>query len=320
LALLDGQTDREPQPAFATFDWKRIQLAAIQFDIVQEFLAALEGLQAFVKNNFTITKTQECHLLAYSHYLDYLQRSGGLVLIRRGAAPESLQISEEARNGVAATAKNILLKCFYGPLFKHVAYIQTNKMWTEIADVDPDLPVFSLPPSEYVTAVGEQLMTVIHRFESLNATIMTSPEKTSLYTALYVKEAAGKGKDPTDTNNVDVSVYWVVVIGMSICQVLTGKYIQIHTLSEQGCRQLSADIGYILSIFRVINVDAALRSALESVLVALKMDVRVVEVTSEKAAKVIEANEELRAVSKNTLDLGIMKSIITKRLASLKPK
>ncbi len=320
IALIDGQTDREPQGVTGNFDWKKIQIAVIQFDIIQDLVSSLEGLQKFVNEDTQMPQQQEAQLLPYTHYMSYLEQGCSITLFKKSQVAPSLQISEEAKTALSLAAKNILIKCFYSPIFKQVIMLQTNKIWTATDDSDPDLPQFTLTPSEAITSIGEQLIAVIHRLESLNAFIMTSPDKVDRYVSLYKREVRGKTKDATEMREIDVGIYWIVVLGVSVCQVLTGKYMQIHALSEKGRQQLAADVTYILNILKVINVEAAVRSTLESVAVALRVELKGNEPLPEKVAKAIDTSEDLKGISKELLDMTVIKGIMMKRVSGNKTK
>lgn len=315
IALIDGQTDKEPQQGYGNLDWKKIQIAVIQFDIIQDLLNFLDNLQNYINADAPlVNKQQECQLLTYSHYVNYLEKVHGIILYKKDQSIPAFKFLEEIKNNLALTAKNIVIKCFYGPIFKHVAFIQTNKIWTAVDDDDPDLPQFSLTPSESITATGEQLMACMHRLESLNTLIINCPEKIKRYSLLYQAEVINKG----EAKEIDAGVYWVLLFGVSICKILSGKYMQIHALSTKGSKQLAADICYILNILRIINVDASLRAGLESILVALKMDPRGSENLMEKANKTLDLDEDLKNISKELLDCGIIKNMIIKRMAGNK--
>lgn len=60
-------------------------------------------------------------------------------------------------------------------------------------------------------------------------------------------------------------------------------------------------------------MDPAVRSSLESVLVALKVDLKGSEGLPEKVAKIIDSSDELKGINKEMLDMTVIKSILTKR-------
>jgi len=311
IALIDSQADKEPLIGFQVFDWKKVQIAVIQFDIVQDLLAALESLQKFIEEDAgTLTREQEYQAMLYNGYISYLETQCGILLYKEEVT--KFKISEELKEALSQTAKNTVLKCFYSPIFKQVMLIQTNKVWSEEDEVDPDLPQFSLIPTESINIIGEQLLAVINRLESLNSFIMTSPAKVDQYISLYKKELKPKDKEAI-RGDVDVGIYWLYVLGVSICQMLVTKYIQINMLSIKGANQLYADIRYILNILKAINMDQVTCASLNSVMVGLKVEAKDNQDLNEKVIKAIENNNELKGINKDFIDLSIVKGILSKK-------
>jgi len=319
IALIDGQTDKEPHKDFTVFDWKRLQIGIIQFDIIQDLLNGLENIQIQINSDIAkLSKSQEYQLISYSTYAQYLENQCGIALYKKvQASTPTLQISEEIKSNISTVSKNIVIKIFYSPIYKQVMYLQTSKIWNAIDDSDPDLPQFSLTPSENITAIGEEIISVIHKLESLNSFIMTSPDKIERYQNLYRKEQKAKPKENEGT--IDVGIYWLAVLGASVCQILGAKCMQIHSISDKGSRQLSADISYILNILKIISIEPTVRAILDSLHIGLKLDPKNIGPDmQEKINKLIETNEQLKGVQKELVDIGIVKGILAKRGQNIK--
>eukprot|EP00826_Nyctotherus_ovalis_P061056 TRINITY_DN864_c0_g2_i2.p1 TRINITY_DN864_c0_g2~~TRINITY_DN864_c0_g2_i2.p1 ORF type:complete len:762 (+),score=204.34 TRINITY_DN864_c0_g2_i2:124-2409(+) len=310
IALIDGEADREPQTGFQAFDWKKVQIAVIQFDIVQDLLAALTQLQKFVNEDANVlTKEQEYQAIAYNGYISYLETECGISLYK--AEAPKLRIGEELKEGLSQTAKNVVLKCFYSPIFRQVMFVQTNKVWSEEEEADPDLPQFSLTPTEGINSIGEQLLAVVNRLESLNSFIMSSPAKVEQYISLYRKEL--KVKETIDRGDIDVGMYWLFVLSASICQMLVAKYMQIQALSSKGANQLFADVRYMLNILKAINIDQATCASLNSVMVGLKVEFKDTQDLNDKVMRAMDNNNELKGLNKELIDMSIVKGIMVKK-------
>lgn len=93
-----------------------------------------------------------------------------------------------------------------------------------------------------------------------------SPDKN--YEKAYVIEfSVGCPKDLPHNLNVH---FWIAVLGYSLLAIFTSKILQIKDLTQQGAKQLAADIDYMLNIIKALNIDKDNDSSHSKNLIMLK--------------------------------------------------
>ena len=274
----------------------------------------------------------------------YLQRNG-ISLYRQDSAPNMvsgntsalLTLNQNILGGLRKILKDQVLRTFYAPLYKKLSLIHTFKVWHYSGGFDdPDLPTFSLNPNEYITNLGENYISIIQRIDAIQHSGITDLPSTSSnsvlnsrkYLTLMSKSVREKVKSTRkgESLKIDISMYWVQVIGESLISVLYSKYLQIPLFSERGSQHLKTDILYILNILTTLNVpvsaslrlEALLAGALPPLGVIGQVGFNVKEFFASGAGAVLLGSDEYKGVTllvKN-IDVNITKAVLAKRLAS----
>jgi hypothetical protein len=108
------------------------------------------------------------------------------------------------------------------------------------------LPVFSLQPSEYMTQVGEHLLTLVQQLE-LSAN-KSDPEG----------EDAGESGSSDDTEPVALdgedTSFWLDLISHGVCDELVNRVQTVERFTEKGGKQLACDVDYLANVLSALGL------------------------------------------------------------------
>lgn len=131
----------------------------------------------------------------------------------------------------------------FAPIFTQLLSVQKAPAWsTEInkmTHLSADLPDYSFAPQEYITQVGQYLMTLPQHLEPF-----LLRENPSLTQAL-------KAADPQYAQSSTESGFTGIlleIIAKETCQMFLDQTLGICQLSSAACKQLATDIGMYLCI------------------------------------------------------------------------
>ena len=106
------------------------------------------------------------------------------------------------------------------------------------------LPTFDLQPKEYVTHVGEYLLTLIQHIEPY-------VEREKGFSPDNTRSSAQPPQQPLD------SVYWISLVGKRTVALVVAAIRQIPYISEFGARQLVADVDYLTNVLTAIGLSGS---------------------------------------------------------------
>ncbi|CAG5116805.1 unnamed protein product, partial [Candidula unifasciata] len=140
----------------------------------------------------------------------------------------------------------------FGQLKSYLSGVSTMEIWTSQSSggaMTSDLPTFSLSPQEYITKVGQYLMTLPQHLDPF--TLQDSP-------ALVV--ALKHGRLPY-TNHQEVSEHladlWLESVAMGTMHTYTEEILKIPSLTPHGCKQLITDIDYLCNVLEDLGLKAS---------------------------------------------------------------
>lgn len=136
----------------------------------------------------------------------------------------------EAVNPICAAVHETTLMSIFGPIEGHLKEIEPPE---DVMQGSEDLPDYSFAPQEYITQVGQYLMTLPQHLEPL----LLAPSK-ALKMALehsdekYTKESSSSCGDVL-----------LAIIAEDTCALLLESVVQLPELSQGTSKQLATDIG-----------------------------------------------------------------------------
>ncbi|CAG9311451.1 unnamed protein product [Blepharisma stoltei] len=151
-------------------------------------------------------------------------------------------------------SKDLALRVLYLPIAGKLYSYHALPTWVE------PVAQFSASPSPSIIAVGEHLLGLLQQLAP------SSPDMN--YEKAYIVEfSVSSPKDLPHGLNVH---FWIAVLGYSLLGIFTSKILQIKQLSQQGGKQLAADIEYLLNIIKALTIDKDTDSSHSRNLVYLK--------------------------------------------------
>ncbi|XP_013073398.2 conserved oligomeric Golgi complex subunit 7-like isoform X1 [Biomphalaria glabrata] len=140
----------------------------------------------------------------------------------------------------------------FSQLKTYLSRVSVMEIWTSQSAggaLTSDLPTFSLSPQEYITKVGQYLMTLPQHLDPF--TLQDSP-------ALTV--ALKHGRLPF-TNHQEVPEHladlWLESVAMGTMHTYAEEILKIPQLTPHGCKQLITDIDYLCNVLEDLGLKAS---------------------------------------------------------------
>nr|CAH7735019.1 unnamed protein product [Callosobruchus chinensis] len=134
------------------------------------------------------------------------------------------------------------------PIASVLDVVQSPDTWAQFtASHNADLPDYSFTPQEYITQIGQYLMTLPQHLEPF-----LFKENPSLACAL---KATDHEYDVVSENNESSLAHtFLAIVARGVCQSFTDKILSICQLSQPASRQLAHDINYFNNILEELGV------------------------------------------------------------------
>lgn len=133
------------------------------------------------------------------------------------------------------------------PLVKHLNTYPQLDLWNESADKKGlpgvDIPTFSLSPTEMITRVGEQLLTLPEQFEMY-------ADDEALSFAMKSLPFIEAGEEGDSVLNA-----WITSVARGVQYHLQSLILAIPVLSSAGAEQLKTDLEYVKNVLTALNMD-----------------------------------------------------------------
>lgn len=152
----------------------------------------------------------------------------------------------------------------FAPISLQLQVLQKPKTWTNIQESFPgnaDLPDYSFSPQEYITQIGQYLMTLPQHLEPF-----LFRENPALSCALRAAD-----EEYNNANNVEGALADVLlsIIAQGLCQTYCDQILSICELNNIASRQLAHDIGYLGNILEDLGL--SLSDTLKQLITLLKL-------------------------------------------------
>mmetsp|Transcript_5146 Transcript_5146/g.8490 ORF Transcript_5146/g.8490 Transcript_5146/m.8490 type:complete len:941 (-) Transcript_5146:66-2888(-) len=174
------------------------------------------------------------------------------------------------------------------------------------------LPSFSLSPLEYITQIGEHLLTLPQQLEPFAAAVM-SPHHHSLSSDSNHNSAAAAHAFPDEAEEAEneerSSAFahgWITSIAKGTVSLYVEQILQISSITPHGARQLSTDIGYLINVLSAlgVTVDLLLLSCQQMLSVSKEEFLDVVEDTPSIDKKTARIFAAMRGISWKQFERG----------------
>lgn len=131
----------------------------------------------------------------------------------------------------------------FAPIFSQLLLVQKAPAWSleanKISNLNSDLPDYSFAPQEYITQVGQYLMTLPQHLEPF--LLRDNPSLTQALKAADPQYVQGSSESGFTSILLDI-------IARGTCQMFQDQTLGICQLNFVACKQLATDIGKSLSL------------------------------------------------------------------------
>ncbi|KAK0159641.1 hypothetical protein PV327_010735 [Microctonus hyperodae] len=161
----------------------------------------------------------------------------------------------------------------FAPIYTQLMFIQKAPAWSNninndtgndnIMNLNADLPDFSFAPQEYITQVGQYLMTLPQHLEPF--LLRDNPS------LMYALKAA----DTQYTTGSSESSFTDILLGIiakGTCQMFQDQALSISELNSSACKQLATDIDYLGNVLDELGLSLSINLQQMSLLLRLTVD------------------------------------------------
>ncbi|KAI4458067.1 conserved oligomeric golgi complex component 7 [Holotrichia oblita] len=166
-------------------------------------------------------------------------------------------------NKLCVDIHNITYQVIFSPISIQLSTVASSKTWLQFTDSTymADLPDYSFSPQEYITQIGQYLMTLPQHLEPF-----LFRDNPSLNCAL--KAVDSEYASATDVEGALADVF-LNIVSRGTCQTYSEQILSIYELSAAASRQLAHDIGYLGNVLEDLGL--TLTDTLEQLIILLKL-------------------------------------------------
>ncbi|XP_011502446.1 PREDICTED: conserved oligomeric Golgi complex subunit 7 [Ceratosolen solmsi marchali] len=238
-------------------DWNLFQMCLTMMQTTGEFFRLVEQ---FEENLFT--NVINSYIILQNPTKSVFEQYINLLLIP--ATQIEFQefvtsIQKEEKSILNSTLKSIQSLCIdlhrstyeviFAPIFTQLLQIKKAPAWSMNLDkgsfLSLDLPDYSFAPQEYITQVGQYLMTLPQHLEPF-----LLKDNPSLTKALKIADSR-YSEDPCESGFTNILLE---IVAKEICQMFQDQTWSICELNTTACKQLATDIDYLGNILEELGL------------------------------------------------------------------
>jgi conserved oligomeric Golgi complex subunit 7 len=266
-------------------DWNLLSICISFLQIIGSFKMKLDGVEENIKQNM-LTKFKQIKanedfgykLVGQRDICDFDR------LINRLLANESTVVFESLANPIDLVVKDshqMLLRLIFAPIETFFKKLEINN---SDSDSTTDLPDYSFTPHEYITEIGQFLLTLPQNLEPL----LLNPQK-PLKLALEMS-------DPSYRGNIPSADILLSLIADETCALYHEKVLQVSSIESNGARQLATDIEYLNSVLEELGLTISSQLKQISQLLKVKGD-NYLSVCSGMDARLVARVRQMRNIN-----------------------
>eukprot|EP00743_Colponemidia_sp_Colp-15_P007492 GILK01008097.1.p1 GENE.GILK01008097.1~~GILK01008097.1.p1 ORF type:complete len:819 (+),score=178.51 GILK01008097.1:22-2457(+) len=153
---------------------------------------------------------------------------------------QPLQETGSALNRLYLCAKDLVHDLVFAPILLRLKIIPFLPIWKEKSSSRDVSDSFSLAPQEYMTQIGDHLLTLVQQLEPLTAAGSPKTEEQST--------EVPAGDSDVSSTSAGSSGEWLPTVAMAVMDGFLQQVMKIDALSEKGCSQLNVDLGYLVNV------------------------------------------------------------------------
>jgi hypothetical protein len=195
------------------------------------------------------------------------------------------QPSVQHLQGLLKKCQKYLFDTMILPIDKRLSLLSSLQVWTLKSAPNPspfqlEMPQFSLSPSEYVTRIGEHLLSLPQQLDlyvddpGLGVGLEGLPFLEPLLgTSLFggcvggnnreeeegeIRGTDGEGlgeAQEEEEEALDITYIWMTSVSRGTMSLLYEKILDLKTLTQHGCSQLLTDLQYLVNVLSAMDIE-----------------------------------------------------------------
>ena len=219
-------------------DWNLLQLSINFLTTIGNFKIKIDEIEGEVKK-VMLSKIKEAgggyKIVGVRDINEFEKISSRLIVNEFPVIFESLATPIEA---ISRETHQTVLRIIFSPIENFFKKLDV----AENSDASVDLPDYSFTPNEYITEIGQFLLTLPQNLEPL----LLDPTK-PLALALEIGDSSYRDSNPP----ADVLLS---LIAFETCVLYEEKVKEIQTISDSGAKQLAIDVEYLGSVLEELGL------------------------------------------------------------------
>ncbi|XP_036140940.1 conserved oligomeric Golgi complex subunit 7 isoform X1 [Monomorium pharaonis] len=144
---------------------------------------------------------------------------------------------------------HITYEVIFAPIFSQLLLVQKAPAWSQetnkMSNLSSDLPDYSFAPQEYITQVGQYLMTLPQHLEPF--LLRDNPSLTQALKAADPQYVQGSAESGFTSILLDI-------VARGTCQMFQDQTLGICQLNSVACKQLATDIDYLGNVLEELGL------------------------------------------------------------------
>ncbi|KAK7872478.1 hypothetical protein R5R35_014269 [Gryllus longicercus] len=240
-------------------DWNLFQMCLTLLQNIGELLLQLKQLNSDLKHYIVdaITSVNGQEENPFSQFKQLLLTDTGrkeLDALISNAKEEETHLLEavvQQVNKLCSDVHHVTFQVILAPVTLQLQQVSTAPTWCNTStSVTSELPDFSFAPQEYITQIGQYLMTLPQHMEPF--LLRDNPALAMALTVADAEYDASSSKGQTEGEG-----YADVLLGLvarGTCQTFCECILGIGELSPGGCKQLATDIDYLGNVLEDLGL------------------------------------------------------------------
>ncbi|XP_031848489.1 conserved oligomeric Golgi complex subunit 7 isoform X3 [Nomia melanderi] len=238
-------------------DWNLFQMCLTLMQSIGDLLGQVQQFEKSLVIDITETnnKLQSTAVSVFYQYKKFLLNSSSQTELENLVASfqkEETTILDSIMKSIHKLCSDLhraTYEVIFAPIFTQLLLVQKAPAWStdasRLSQLSADLPDYSFSPQEYITQVGQYLMTLPQHLEPF-----LLRENPSLTLAL-------KAADPQYAQGSTESGFTGIlldIIAKRICQMFLDQTLGLSQLTSAACKQLATDIDYLGNVLEELGL------------------------------------------------------------------
>ncbi|XP_046623336.1 conserved oligomeric Golgi complex subunit 7 [Neodiprion virginianus] len=238
-------------------DWNLFQMCLTLLQSIGELLGQIEQFEKVLVADIldANNKLQNTNTSVFTRYKELLLDAAGrkefdnLITSFQKEEKTILDTITQLIHKLCSDLHNTTYEVIFAPIFTQLLLVQKAPAWSSeanrMANLSSDLPDYSFAPQEYITQVGQYLMTLPQHLEPF--LLRDNPSLTQALRAADPQYAQGS----SESGFTDILLG---IVAKGTCSMFQDQTLGICELNAGACKQLATDIDYLGNILEELGL------------------------------------------------------------------